>query len=95
MGPYEAWGMVKAAIDGLGAAVSEFELSMHWQPQIMPERRGPGRPRKDAQAAAAPEERIVTSVSELMVPDDELEPVPAPPKRTRTRRRAAANGEAA
>jgi hypothetical protein len=108
MGPYEAWQAVRGAMGAVGAAVEEFERSMHWQPQIpTPDRRGPGRPRKDAsdpgaelRAAPSPpvvattedDARIVTSVAEILIPD-EPEEAPAP-KRRNHRRRAAENGSA-
>jgi hypothetical protein len=98
VGPFEAWRAVVTSMGEVTRAFGEFERTMNWQPQApMPERRGPGRPRKESRPAAGPEERIVSSVAELMVPDDEPEPEPepAPSKRPRTRRRAVANGEAA
>jgi hypothetical protein len=100
MGPYEAWQSVRGAMGAVGAAIEEFERSMHWQPQIMPDRRGPGRPRKDAVPTVPPpppppedDARIVTSVAEILIPD-EPEPAPAPKRRNHRRRAAAENGAA-
>lgn len=98
VGPYAAWLEVRRGLAEFTATVEEFARAMNWQPQLAPEpqKRGPGRPRKvPGQVFVHPPQddqpAIVTSVSDLEVPEDEIEHETAPPppvKKTRTRRRA-------